>query len=76
MNKKDNTSIQVPGQYKNTRKQRNPLKHLKSTLSSSNSEFVALFYVSGKIDLQELQKAFQELGIDIDENEAKKLLKR
>ncbi|KAI5701755.1 hypothetical protein M8J75_013019 [Diaphorina citri] len=30
----------------------------------------------GKIDLQELQKAFQELGIDIDENEAKKLLKR
>jgi Ca2+-binding EF-hand superfamily protein len=37
---------------------------------------MVVFYFSGKIDQEELTKAFKELGIEIDIKEAKKLLRR
>lgn len=45
-------------------------------LNKINLDIKHLFFVKGKIDRYELIRAFQELGIEIDNAEAIKLLKR
>jgi Ca2+-binding EF-hand superfamily protein len=37
---------------------------------------IVLLCVTGKIDLEELIRAFNELGVEVEVNEAKKLLQR